>query len=508
VDDSAAMLPAIPAALTDDLPALDRERLATFDEQIAELVEAARQHGFSDATVRSVLAARERLYAERGAAWRHLVLYGVPLISVERFAGDERAARAWVRERLGVAVQDHVADTLRTGRPGGRDRRYKPMPHFEAWMVDRDVDVADEEPGEAVVRAYTQYAGWLDAHGDAVVSEAERFLARQPQTSLYGSVLTAARAATADFHAVTLGEFDELFAAHIQRGIRQVRASDPLPPPPTDRRSLLERLADRVLATAPTVVEDRKGLEYRALSDFFDVAAAMSSMVGSFEGAPQVTQIVDQFKRVVGLDALEAAVLGTAKARLDALVNRETAFAFLSRFDHQVRRGPSGQARKPRPDRSAASATAAGEGPGEAASSPDPVTFTAGASGTSVTFTRAALDDDAWAGVLYDKVAEMLEALIAHHLVTRGFVKTLCRESHDLLTPPDSGDGGRSLDKRVLRRLALRFHPDARLGGDERTDTDEMNARTLSRLLALHRDGRFEIRAAGDTVVVLTRAQT
>lgn len=494
------MLPALPEDVTGALPALDQEHLAAFDEQISVLVETVREKGFSESTVLSILAARKRLYAERGAAWRHLVLYGEPLSSVERLAGDESAGRAWVRDRLWAAVSDHVADTVRTGRQGGRHQSHGSLPHFQAWFVDRDV--SDETPDHVLIEAHWQYAAWLDEQGDAVLAEAADLMAREPQGSLKESVFSAARIAVADFHALVFSEFDEMFMSHIRRGITQVRDAPPMPAMATDSRGLFQRLVDRMLHEVPTVMEDRKSLEYRALSDFFNVGKALSDMVTALEEAPEVTQIVDEFKRVTGLDAWEAAVLGTAKTRLAALVNRETAFAFLSRFDHDVRRQSAGRAGEPAGDHS----TTSDEGGRQAATGPNPVTFAMGANRSTVAFTRAALTDEVWARVLYEKIAEMLESQISHHALSPEFIETLCRESSEALTPPDKDEGETSLDKRVLRRLALAFHPDTRLADDKRGDTDEMNARTLGRLLDLHRSGRFEIRATDGTVTILTRS--
>jgi hypothetical protein len=169
-----SLLPALPGDLTGDLPAVDREHLATFDEQIATLIEEARRHGFSESSILSILAARVRLYAERGTAWKRLVLYGEPLVTIEQFGQDAGAARTWVRDRLRDAVRDQVADTIRTGRRGGRDKRYKAVPFFEAWLGDPDL--GDEDSGEAVIRTYLQYVAWLDRQGDVVMSEADAFL--------------------------------------------------------------------------------------------------------------------------------------------------------------------------------------------------------------------------------------------------------------------------------------------------------------------------------------------
>src|SRR5919109_2830512 len=135
------MLPTLTADVTDALPALDRERLAAFDEQIAVLVEAARKQGFPESTVLSMLAARERLYADRAAAWTQLALYGGALTAAERLGDDEDAARAWVRDRLGDAVAAQVAAAV--GRHGS-------LPHFEAWFLHRNG--SGQTPGDPAVR--------------------------------------------------------------------------------------------------------------------------------------------------------------------------------------------------------------------------------------------------------------------------------------------------------------------------------------------------------------------
>ena len=190
-------------------------------------------------------------------------------------------------------------------------------------------------------------------------------------------------------------------------------------------------------------------------------------------GTPDVPRIVDDFRRATGLDALEATVLGEADRRLEAVVNRRTAFAFLSRFDGDVHRRPAARA---------------------------PVTVAMAGGERSVTFTRVALSDVTWRRLLHDDVTRLIEGQISHHSPSADFVETLCRESHDALAEADGG--ALALDKRVLRRLALAFHPDAG------QDADEMNARTVSRLLELHRAGRFEIRAAGAAVTILARPPT
>lgn len=494
------MLPALPAELTDDLPTVDQERLATFDDQLRELVEAVGERGFSESTVRWIFAARERLYAERGTAWNRLVLYGEPLAQVERFAEDESSARRWVWDRLRAAAWEHVADTVRTGRPGGRDPRYKPLPFFEEWLESRDVDFEDERSERAVIGAHRQYTAWLDAHGDTVVSEAEHILASQSPMSLRGSVARAAGTAASQFRSAVFDEFDGLFALHLQRGIVQVRAIEPLPPPRVDNRGLLSRIFDRVFDVAPAVIEDRKSLEYEALSSFFEVARTMSDMIGSLAAASAVTQVVDEFKWVTGLNELEATVLGTAKARLDQLVNHDTAFAFLSGFDHELGH-PAGRTR-PDPGRDS-SATGHARNDDTVDVGPDPVTFATAASGASVTFTRSALEDDAWSHLLYDHVADLLGRVISHHAIAREFVEALCREAYDVLSAPDRDQDDAQLAKRVLRRLALLYHPDAHVAGGNRNQTDETNARTLSRLLALHRDGHLEIRATNATTITI-----
>lgn len=448
------MLPDLPADVTGGLPGLDRERLAAFDEQIGLLVDAAREQGFPESTVVSIVDARGRLYAERAAVWAGFVLHGAPLTSAECLGDDEAAARDWVTDRLADAVAARAAEAV--GRHGS-------PPHFEAWFLDRNG--SGETPDDLLVRAHTEYTEWLDRQGDAVVDEV---MGLMPRDGLCGSVSGAVRTAVADFQAAAFGGFDERFGSYLRRSVGRAGAADP----PPDRRGVLRRLVDRVLDEAPPPVEDTPSLEYGTLSEFFTVAKAMPSPA-DLAGAPEATRVVDDFKRATGLDALEATVLGEAERRLAAVVNRETAFAFLSRFDGDLHRRAAAQA---------------------------PVTV-GGASGESrVTFTRAALGDDAWAPVLHGDVARLLEGQISDHAPSRGFIEALCRQCHEALAAAD--DGGAPLDKRVLRRLALAFHPDAG------QDADEMNARTLSRLLELHRSGRFEIRAAGSAVTILTRAPT
>lgn len=484
-------LRALPAEVTGQLPAEDRERLATFDEQIAELIGAAKERGFSEATAVSILASRERLYAERAVAWKRLVLYGAPLVAVERFGDDEGAARAWVAERLGQAVRDHVADTLRTGRWGRRQERYRPIPHFETWLGDHDL--TGEE--SVVIRAYTDYVGWLDAQGDAVVAEADAFLARDPHQHLQGSVVRAARGAASEFRRVVFKEFDDLFGAHLRRGVEQVGASASMPRPPIDDRGFFRRLVDRFFDEAPTSLEDRKAREYQALSGFFEVANRLSRMLGQLDVAPQVTPIVDGFKREIGLDRIEVAVLDRAKATLDARVNRDTAFAFLAAFDGELPWRP----RRPEPDSGPARDGRPRPGAGRGSA---PVTVASLGGATSVTFTRAALDDGGWTTALHQKVTGVLASLMPHHTVTQELVTTLCQASLDL-----RDEDGTRLDKRVLRRLALVFHPDVQPaagdGTDANVDPDGTNARTLSRLIELHRTGTFGIRAEDAAVTIV-----
>jgi hypothetical protein len=442
------MLPALTADVTAALPALDRERLAAFDVQIDVLVEGARKQGFPESTVVSILDARQRLYAERAAAWSRLVLHGAPLTSAERLGDDEAAATDWLTDRLGDAVAQRSAEAV--GRNGS-------LPHFEAWFLDRNG--SGETPDDLLVRAHTEYTEWLDRQGDAVVDEVMGLI---PRDGLRGSVSEAIRTAVADFQAAAFGAFDERFGAYLERSVGQVAADDPDRAP--EPRGLLHRLADRLLGETPAEADDATGLEYGTLSEFFTVTTALPDLAGS----PDVTRIVDELERATGLDALEATVLGEAERRLAAVVNRETAFAFLSRFDGDVHR------------RRAA---------------PAPVTVARSASETSVTFTRTALSDETWTRLLHDDVARLLEGQISHHTPSVEFVDTLCRVAYDAL----ADDGTASLDKRVLRRLALAFHPDAG------QDADEMNARTLSRLLEVHRAGRFEIRAEGAAVTILAR---
>jgi hypothetical protein len=444
------MLAAPPADVTDALPALDRERLAAFDEQVGQLVEAARKQGFPESTVVSMHDARERLYADRAAAWQCLTLHGTPLTSAERLGDDEVAVRAWLTDRLADAVAGRVAEAV--GRQGS-------LPHLDAWFRDRNGSggIADD----LLVRAHTEYREWLDRQGDAVVDEV---MGRMPREGFRGDVSGAVRTAVADFQAAAFGAFDERFGSYLQRSA--ARAVPAAPPP--DRRGLLHRLADRVLGESPpAAAEEPAGLEYGTLSEFFTIAKAMPDQVASGE----VTRIVEELKRATGLDALEATVLGDAERRLGAVVNRDTAFAFLSRFDGDLHRAP------------VRSSWEAGE--------------------SSVTFTRAALGNAAWEPVLHGDVARLLEGQISDHAPSRAVVEALCRECHDcqeaLAAADGSDDRGTALDKRVLRRLAMAFHPDAG------QDADETDARAVSRLLELHRAGRFEIRAAGEAVTILTR---
>lgn len=482
-------LPALAADVAGDLPALDREHLAAFDEQIAALVMAARSKGFSGSTVLSILAARERLYAERGAVWNRLVLYGEPLVSIDRFAGDESAARAWVIGRLEAAVSDHVTRTVRA------------RPYFEAWWLDHGLD--DDFFDDAVLRAYMEYGTWLDQRGREVLAEAAGFFARQPQRALRGSVVQAARRAVTAFHAVAFSEFDELFESHLRRGIAQVGAVDPLPPeapPATESRGRLRRLVDRLFDdNVPTTLVDRKDHEYRALSDFFTIGRALSAKVDAIGGSPEVVSIVDELKRATGLDAVEAAVLGQARSRLDALVNRETAFAFLARFDPGASGRSARGARRP-DDRSAADDEEARR---RAHARSSPVTYTEDAGGRSVAFPGAALGDDTWADGLYDTVGRMLRAEMPDHEVSRAFVETLCSAAHEALTTR-GGEGGGSLFGHVRARLSQAYHPDARVADGDRRAADDVNARTLSRLLDLRKAGRCEIRAVGATVIIST----
>jgi hypothetical protein len=444
------MLPPLPADVTDALPALDREHLAAFDEQIAVLVDAAREQGFPESTVLSMLAARERLYAGRAAAWAQLALHGGPVTAAERLGDDEAAVRDWVTDRLGDAVAARVAEAV--GRHGS-------LPHLEAWYRDRNGS-GGEASDDLLVRAHTEYTDWLDRQGDTVVDEVMGFV---PRDGLRGSVSGAVAAAVADFQAAAFGAFDERFGSYLERGVGQVATDDP----PADRRGLLHRLADRVLGETPPAPEETTSLEYGTVAEFFTVAKAMPERAG----APDVTRIVDELKAATGIDALEVTVLGETERRLEAVVNRRTAFAFLSRFDGDLDQAPVSSSRD------------AGE--------------------SRVTFTRAALGDGAWAPVLHGDVARMLEGQISDHAPSRRFVEALCRQCHEALEALEAADDGApALDKRVLRRLAHTFHPDAG------QDADEMSARTLSRLLELHRAGRFEIRAAGAAVTILTRAPT
>jgi hypothetical protein len=448
------MLPTLTADVTDALPALDRERLAAFDEQIAVLVDAARKQGFPESTVLSMLAAREGLYADRAAAWAQLALYGAPVAAADRLGDDEDAVRAWVRDRLGDAVAAQVAAAV--GRHGS-------LPHFEAWFLARSR--SGETPDDLLVRAHPEYTDWLDRQGDAVVDEV---MGLMPRDGLRGSVSSAVRTAVAGLQAAAFGAFDERFDSYLRRSVAQVAADEP----PTERRGLLHRLVDRARGDTAPAPEDNggtTGLEYGTLSEFFTVAKAMPDLAGS----PDVTRIVGELKAATGLDALEATVLGEAERRLAAVVNRASAFAFLSRFDGD-RDGDIEQA---------------------------PVSSSSDAGGSSVTFTQAAVGDAAWAPVLHGDVARLLEGQISDHAPSRGFVDTLCRECHECLAAlAAADDGGTSLDKRVLRRLAQAYHPDAG------QDADEIDARSVSRLLELHRAGRLEIRAAGPAVTILTRA--
>ncbi len=461
------MLPTLAADVTGRLPALDRERLAALDEQIGDLVDSAREQGVPESTVLSIFAARERLYADRAAAWTRLTLYGKPLASLERLGDDETAARAWVTDRLGEAVADQVARTVQTGRDGS-------LPHFEDWFLDRDG--SDETPDDLLVTAHQQYADWLDEQARVVVSEAADRLAGDGAINPVGSVSAAARTAVAEFQAAAFGELDEQLTACLRRSVGAVPAdADADDQPVTGRRGRLRRLLGRLLGGSGPVVEEQKPVEYGAVSEFFRLANAMSAVVDSIAASGAITG----FKLATGLDVVEGIVFDTARVRLDGLVNRDTAFAFLAKFDGDLRRRP--------PRRT-------------------PVTFATAGGESTVTFTRAALDDDRWARMLHEDVTRMLRREISHHPPSPELVATLCRECHEALAATDGR--GAALGKRVLRRLALAFHPDARVDGGRPDAGETADARTVSRLLELQRAGRLEIRAADAAITIVTRARS
>lgn len=488
------LLPALPE-LSDALPAMDLANLATIDGRLGILVSTAREKGFSEDTINSVFAIRERLYAERGQAWKLLQLFGQTFDFADgRPEEVVEAIEGRTQKHLQVLADSTISEMGRQDTYYWWSRSAESLPYLNRWLDFKGVYSDSYGAGKAIKEEYRK---WLGSKAAAVLAESDGVLHAAIRNRNPEEIKGDVDRALSEFQKSVFSVFDRTFQVGVDSGIVQAKEMDRLEEPSVQKRGIFSRVVSKALGEGSAEYYDRDSIEYKALSSFFLISHELTKINGTYANSEKADRVVEEFKRVTGISGVEQYI----RRRLREEINSESAFDFLNQFEDFLEhyydfvassrsnfRYSSAHDFQSRADFSDQKTrqTSGEDGPYE---------IYVGGFSTDITVRKAALEDEA----ALNGITEVLSDSLQSFFKLAGLnVKVVTA----LLTAALSGDPLEFEAKRVTRSLLGTFHPDASdINAEEKAEA-EQNSKVAGALYTLFKQANLRLSRSGDSMTI------